>query len=192
MLQQTCPTANILRCCWSCCHCTENHIFFFQTFWKDGLSKISHWNMIFFVLSGRMIFVFPENMILFIRRKIKDDLFQIYTWKYYIFFKCSEKMVFPKKMHWNMIFLVLSGKIVFFPLKTYFFFGRKIKDDLSQEIHKNMIFSVYMCICQKGCYPSAKKKSKMIFSNTLKGDWNSRLTLYKEFQWFFVLLWRPL
>ena len=118
--------------------------------------------MIFFVLSGRMIFVFPENMILFIRRKIKDDLFQIYTWKYYIFFKCSEKMVFPKKMHWNMIFLVLSGKIVFFPLKTYFFFGRKLKDDLSQEIHKNMIFSVYMCICHKGCYPSAKKKSKMI------------------------------
>ena len=61
--------------------------------------------MIFFVSSGKMVFLFPENMILFFRRKMKDDLSEKITWKY-IFFKCSEKIVFPKKSHWNMIFLV--------------------------------------------------------------------------------------
>ena len=55
-----------------------------------------------------MIFLFPENMILFYRRKLKDDLSQKKkkkkkkkkenTWKYDILFKCSEKMVFPKKI----------------------------------------------------------------------------------------------
>ena len=41
--------------------------------------------MIFLVLSGKMIFLFPENMILFFRRKMKADLSQ-------------------KKIHGNMIF----------------------------------------------------------------------------------------
>ena len=76
--------------------------------------KNSHWNMIFRVaLSRNMIFLFPENMVLFFRRKMKDGLSQKNTWKYDIFFKCPEKIVFPK----NMIFLVLSGKIVFFSRK---------------------------------------------------------------------------
>ena len=51
--------------------------------------------MIFLVLSEKMILLFPENMILFFRRKVKDNLFQkkkkekerkkIRTWKYDIF-----------------------------------------------------------------------------------------------------------
>ena len=32
--------------------------------------------MIFLVLSGKMIFLFPENMILRTRRKMKDDISQ--------------------------------------------------------------------------------------------------------------------
>ena len=42
-----------------------------------------------------------------------------------------------------MIFLVvLSGKIIFlFPENMTLFFRRKMKDDLSQKIHGNMIFS---------------------------------------------------
>ena len=42
-----------------------------------------------------------------------------------------------------MISLVLSGKVLFFFGKL-FFFGWKLKDDPSQEMHGNMIFSVYM------------------------------------------------
>ena len=88
------------------------------------------------------------------------------TWKYDIFFKCPEKIVFPKKSRWNMNCLVLSGKMVFFFRKIWcFFFGRKLKDDLSQEIHGNMIF-LYICMNVKD----------MIFSweNSRKGDWHSR------------------
>ena len=78
--------------------------------------------MIFLVLSGKMMFFSPENMILFFRQKIKDDFSQKNTWKYDVFSKCSEKMVFPKISHWNMIFLVLSGKMVLF-YRTYDIFS---------------------------------------------------------------------
>ena len=104
---------------------------------------------------------------------MKDDLSQKNTWKYDIFFKCSEKMVFPKKSHWNMIFLVLSGKMIFlFPENMILFFRQKMKDDLSQEIHGNMIFSVYMCKCYTYGITFLQTKLGMIFSrkNTLKGD----------------------
>ena len=52
--------------------------------------------MIFIVLSGNIIFLFPENIILFFRRKMKNDLSQKNTWKYDTFFKCSEKIFLPK------------------------------------------------------------------------------------------------
>ena len=96
-------------------------IFSFSKFSEKMIfPKILHWNMIFLVLSGKMIFLFPENMILFFRQKMKDDLSQKNKWKYDIFFKCSEKMVFPEKSHWNMIFLVLSGQTFF----CFFFTGK--------------------------------------------------------------------
>ena len=58
------------------------------------------------------------------------------------FSKFSEKMAFLKKTHWNMIFLVSSGKMIFhFSGSMMLFFRRKMEDDLSQKIHANMIFS---------------------------------------------------
>ena len=72
-----------------------------------------------------------------------------------------------------MIFLVLSGKMIFlFPENIILFFGRKMKDDLSQEIHGNTIFSVCMYKYYKHDITLLPKKLKMIFSrkNTLKGD----------------------
>ena len=61
-------------------------------------------------------------MILFFRRKMKDDLSpKKNTWKYDIFLKRSEKMVFPKKFHGNMIFLILFGKMNFLPQNMTFF-----------------------------------------------------------------------
>ena len=53
--------------------------------------------MVFLVLSGKIIFIFPENMILHLRRKMNDDLSQKNIRKYDIFFKPSEKMVFTKR-----------------------------------------------------------------------------------------------
>ena len=60
------------------------------------IPKKLRWNMIFLVLLGKMIFLFPENMILHFRRKMKDDISQKNTRKYDIFFKLSEKMAFQK------------------------------------------------------------------------------------------------
>ena len=44
----------------------------------------------------------------------------------------------------------------FFRKKWYFFFGRKMKDQLSQEIHGDMIFFVHMYKCYK--YDNSPKK----------------------------------
>ena len=70
-----------------------------------------------------MIGLFPENMILFTRQKRKDDLSLKNTWKYDIYFKCSEKMVFPKNSRLNMIFFVISGKMVFLFSRKYGIFS---------------------------------------------------------------------
>ena len=55
-----------------------------------------------------------------------------------------------------MIFLVLF----LFPENMIFFFERKVKDDLSQEINGNMIFSVYMYISVNMILPFCQKKIK--------------------------------
>ena len=50
------------------------------------------------------------------------------------FSRRPEKMVFPKKLRWNLIFLALSGKTIFFFFRKYDLTpGRKMKDDLSQK-----------------------------------------------------------
>ena len=60
-----------------------------------------------------------------------------------------------------MIFLVLPGKMIFlFPENMILFFRQKMKDDLSQEIHGNMIFSVYMYKCYKCDITLLPKKIK--------------------------------
>ena len=94
---------------------------FSKSFEKMVFPKKSHWNMIFLVLSGKMIFLFPENMILFFRHKRKDDLSQKNTWKYDIFFRCSGKIVFPGNSRLNTIFFVISGKMVFIFSRKYIF-----------------------------------------------------------------------
>ena len=49
-----------------------------------------------------------------------------------------------------MIFLVLSGNMIFLLSKNVIlFFRRKMKDDLSQKVHGNMILSAYMYKCYK-------------------------------------------
>ena len=99
-------------------------------------------------------------------------------------FSLNEKMTFPKKkkkkLRWDMIFLVLSGKMVIFFRKIWsFYFRWKKKDKFSQGINGSMIFSVYMYKCYKydiTFLQKKKKKSKMMFTrkNSLKGHWHSR------------------
>ena len=63
----------------------------------------------------------------------------------FCFSKCSERIVFSKASHQNMIFLLyyLESQY-FFSLKCMILsFRWKMKDDLSQKRHRNIIFSVY-------------------------------------------------
>ena len=101
--------------------------------------------MIFLVLSGKIIFLFPENLIFFFRWKMTNDLSQKNTSKYNIFFKCPEKMVFPKKIELQYDLFCIIWKDGIFSWKIwYFFFGWKMENDLSQEKLGNMTFSVYL------------------------------------------------
>ena len=88
--------------------------------------KNSRWNTIFLVLSGKIIFLFPENMILPPDRKWKMIFLKKSTRKYDIFFKCSEKMVFSKRIapgH-DLSCTIWKGG-TFFRKTWYFFPGRK-------------------------------------------------------------------
>ena len=160
--------------------------------------KKSCWNMIFLVLSGKIIFLFPENMIWHLRQKMKDDLSQKNTRKYDIFFKVSEKMVFSKRAaQGHDLSCIIWKDGIFFPKNMIFFPWAGSERRPFSRNHWNMIFSVFTYGCYKRdvtplCKKKKKKKkkkSKMVLSrkNTPKGDWRSRLTSYKELQQFSVL-----
>ena len=130
-------------------HCTENDIFFFQTSWKDGFfQKKLRWNMIFLVLSGNIMFLFMEKMILRPRRKMKDYLSQKKYTEIWHFRQISWREGLFKKSHIGTWSFLLSEKVVFFSPKTWYFFcGHEMRDDLAQEIHGNIIFFVYTYGC---------------------------------------------
>ena len=142
-------------------YCTKNYIFFFQTSCKDGHSKKIALEYDLPCIIGKDNF-FSKNMILPPRRKMKDDLSQKNTRKYDIFFKCSQKMVFSKRtMPVHDLSCIVSKDSIFSPKAWYFFLGQKIRDDLSQEIHGGMIFSVYMHRCYgRGALTLCQKKIK--------------------------------
>ena len=96
---------------------------------KMVFPKKLRWNMIFLVLSGKIMFLFPENMILYLRRKMKDDLSQKNTRKYDIFFKLSKKMVFLKKVTPEHPCIIWKDGV--FSRKNIFFLGQEVRDDLS-------------------------------------------------------------
>ena len=96
--------------------------------------KKLRWNKIFLVLSGKMIFVFPENMILHVRRKMKDDFLK----------KIHGNMIIPSSFlkRWSFqngprryfIFAALSGKMPFFSRKHDLFSqGRRRKTTLLRK-----------------------------------------------------------
>ena len=134
--------------------------------------------MIFLVLSGKMIFLFPENMILHLRRKMKDDLSQKNTRKYDIFFKLSEKMVFSKRAALGHdLSCIISKDGIFFPRKhDISSLGRKWEMTF---LKKYMEIWYFLCtrtgVINVVSHPSAKKNQRSSRKNTPKDDWRSRL-----------------
>ena len=125
-------------------------------------SKKSHRNMIFLVLQEKMIFLFPEDMILFFRQKRKDDLPQKNAWKYDIFFKCSEKMAFPKNSRLNIIFFVIFGKMVLLFCRKHdiFSLGEKWKKMIFLKKHLEIRCFLYICVGITGVTLSSWQKKQ--------------------------------
>ena len=165
----------------------QKAIFFSPNVQKRFFPKKSHWNMIFLVLSGKMIFLLPENMILFSRRKMKDGRSQKIHGN---IFRSDvlKRWSFQKNCAWIWSFSYHQERWHFFFSKMWsFFYGRKMKDYLSQKIHGNM-FSVYsvkmvflfttnmkLPLCQKSKDDLLAKNSTKddIFGITEKDDWYS-------------------
>ena len=100
---------------------------FFRHPEKMVFQKKSRWNMIFVVLLWKIMFLFPENIILHPRRK--------------------------------MIFLVLSGKMVFFAENTIFFlWAGSQRWPFSRNTCKYDIFYVHVWVSQTWCHALLPKK----------------------------------
>ena len=105
---------------WSFLYCWERWYFFLQKIWSYPLD--GKWKMTFLKkIQGNMIF--SSNVL--------------------------KRWSFEKGPRQDMIFLALSGKMVFFPENMIFFPWAGSERDPSQEIHGTMVFSVYTYRCYK-------------------------------------------
>ena len=108
------------------------------------------WNMIFLILSGKMIFLFPENMIFPPRRKMKDDLSKKYTEIWYFLQMLQKDGLFRKDCAGTWNFLYYLERWYFFPPKTWYsFLGRKARSNILHEIRGDKMFRVYTYGCYK-------------------------------------------
>ena len=112
--------------------------------------------MIFLVLLGKIMFLFPKNMILHLRRKMKDDLYQKKHTKIRNFLQTFWKDgLFKKGGAGTWSFLYYLERWYFSQKRDIFSLGRK----------PEMIFSVYTYGCYKrGVTPLRQKKSKVVLS----------------------------
>ena len=115
------------RCFFSHNHCTENQIFFFQTSWKDGLSKKIALEYDLSRIIGKDHVFLSRNMILTLGGKWKMIFFKKKNArKYDIFFRPPEKKVFSRKTALGHdLFCIIWKDGIFFPKTRYFFLGRK-------------------------------------------------------------------
>ena len=146
---------------WSFLYCWERLYFFFPKIWSYPQTENERWS-------------FSKN---------KKN-----TRKYDIYFKCSEKMIFSKKITPGHDLSWTIWKIGIFSRKHGIFCldEKRERGDLSQEMHGNMIFFIWYVP-----RPPAKKKLKTFLSrkNTPKGDWHSGSTPHKGLQKLSVPSW---
>ena len=139
------------------------NIIFFKMFWKDHLSKkIALESDLSYIVRRYFFYIFPENMILFFRQKMKDDLSQ--------------------KIRGNMIFSLFSVKMIFvFPTNIILHFCQKSKDVLFRK--KKQL---------KVIFPVLLKKMIFILENIVfllieKLKMIKTFIFMKKFQWFSLM-----
>ena len=128
---------------------------------KVVFPKKSNWNIIFLVLSGNIIFLFPENMILHLRRKMKDDLSQKIHGNMIFSSNVLKRWSFQEGPRRDVIFLVLSGKMVFFPKNIFFPWAGSEGWPFSRNTWKYDIFCVHARALQTWHHAPLPKKIKI-------------------------------
>ena len=78
-------------------HCTENHLFFPDALkrWSFQKNCAGTWSFLYY--RERWYFLFPKIWSYTLDGKGKMIFLKKNTWKYVIFFRSPEKMVFPKR-----------------------------------------------------------------------------------------------
>ena len=143
------------------CHAARKIIFSFSRRpEKMVFTKKSPWNMIFLVLLGKIIFLFLENMILTLGGK----------WQMIFFKKIQGNMIFssgpPKRRSFqkgprqDMIFLLLCGKMFFFPENNIFSLGRKPAMTFTKKYMEIWYFLCTVWVLQTWRYTPLPKKIK--------------------------------
>ena len=127
-------------------HCTKNHIFFFANIlkrWSSQKNSTGIWSFLYhqeiwYFFSPKIWYYSLDGKwkMIFLKKKIHGNtIYSSNVPKRWSFQK--------KKKHWNKNFLIASGKMTFLFLENMiFFYERKMKHELSQKIHGNMMFSV--------------------------------------------------
>ena len=113
--------------------------------------KKSRRNMIFLVLSGKIIFLFPENIILFFRQKMKDDLSQQIHGIWY-FLQMPRKHGLSKKSRagmWSFLYIWKDGGF-FSENMIFFLWTENERWSFSRNPWRYDIFCIYICIYK--CY----------------------------------------
>ena len=171
-------------------HYTENDIFYFQSSWKDGLSKnncAGIWPFLYYL--ERWYFFFPKIWSYTLGRK----------WKMILLKTTHGNMIFSSgPLKWwssqkgrHMIFLVVCRKMFFFRKHGIFPLAESEEWPLRGNTWK-YTFSAYTYGCYKhGAMPPCQKKS-ISRKKTPKGDWRFRSTSQKGPLPFFALSWRYL
>ena len=156
----------------------ENYFFFLQTSWKDGLSQK-------FVMDYDLSCVIGTYDISFSRKYDLTPYAENETWYFSKKKKIHGNMIFPSNvpkrwylqngLRWGMIFLVLSGKIVFFPKNMVFFPWEKSEGrSFSRNTWKYEIFCGHVRVLQTWrCAPLSKKNKDNVTSQKYTRRWST-------------------
>ena len=141
---------------------------------KIVFPKKLRWNLIFLVLLEKVIFLFRENMILprdgkwkmiFLKKKNNNKIHgnMIFT------SNVLKRWSFQKGPRRDMIVLVLSGQVVFFPKNMLFFSW--MENERGVTFLKKYTETWYFLF---DMFPAKKNQRRSYRKNTPKGDWHSR------------------
>ena len=109
--------------------------------------------------------IFPENIILFFRGSFSKKYIEM--WYFLPIFWNDSLSKKNRTGIWSFLYYLERWNFFYPKIWFFFFFLRlKMKGDLSQEIHRNMIFFVYMYKCCKYDITLLPKKSKKEYKLT--------------------------